>query len=138
MAATEKTHPDAAADASDAESEGYGSFVAFLNKSGSKDAMADEAPADKTASKDAEPSPGDAAAGATTTSTSNAMPAPEPQKRSSCEKVGDKVDSTITGFFFRLGNFCSFRPKTTIAIALVIAILCAMGMARLNTENRPE
>lgn len=141
MAATaEKTHPDAAADASDAESEGYGSFVAFLNKSGSKDAMADsEAPAD-AASKDAEPSPGDAAAGATPTAASNAsaMAAPGPQKRSSCEKVGDKVDSTITGFFFRLGNFCSFRPKTTIAIALLIAILCAMGMARLNTENRPE
>lgn len=61
-----------------------------------------------------------------------------PAKRSGCEAVGDKVDESISGFFYRLGHFCSFRPKTTIAISLGVAILCAMGMAKLTTENRPE
>eukprot|EP00571_Detonula_confervacea_P011903 CAMPEP_0172304244 /NCGR_PEP_ID=MMETSP1058-20130122/5671_1 /TAXON_ID=83371 /ORGANISM="Detonula confervacea, Strain CCMP 353" /LENGTH=1046 /DNA_ID=CAMNT_0013015385 /DNA_START=38 /DNA_END=3178 /DNA_ORIENTATION=- len=60
------------------------------------------------------------------------------KKRSGCEAVGDKVDRSISGFFYNIGIFCSFRPKTTIAISLGIAILCAMGMTQLTTENRPE
>ena len=63
---------------------------------------------------------------------------PAPQKRSGCEAVGDKVDESISSFFYKIGNFCSFRPKTTIAIALVVAIACASGMVKLNTESRPE
>ena len=60
------------------------------------------------------------------------------KKRSNCEAIGDKVDESISGFFYRIGHFCSYRPKTTIALSLAIAILCAGGMAKLNTENRPE
>mmetsp|Transcript_6719 Transcript_6719/g.14657 ORF Transcript_6719/g.14657 Transcript_6719/m.14657 type:complete len:1019 (-) Transcript_6719:132-3188(-) len=63
--------------------------------------------------------------------------APE-MERSGCEAVGDKVEGSISNFFLKLGHFCSFRPKTTIGIALVISIICAGGMAKLNTENRPE
>jgi len=61
-----------------------------------------------------------------------------PVKRSKCEAVGDKVDESISGFFHSVGHFCCYRPKTTIAISLLIAILCAAGMVKLNTENRPE
>ncbi len=63
---------------------------------------------------------------------------PPIKKRSTCESIGDKVDESISGFFYGVGNFCSRRPKTTIAISLGVAIACAMGMAKLNTENRPE
>ncbi len=59
-------------------------------------------------------------------------------KKSCCESIGDRVDSSISGFFFRLGNLVSRRPKTTVIVALLISILCAGGMAKLNTENRPE
>ncbi|KAK1747162.1 patched family protein [Skeletonema marinoi] len=40
--------------------------------------------------------------------------------------------------FYAIGTFVSSRPKLTITIALAISILCAGGMAKLNTENRPE
>lgn len=70
--------------------------------------------------------------------TSAAAAATPEKKRSGCEAVGDKVDENISGFFYKLGYFCSFRPKLTIAITMFIAIICAMGMAKLNTENRPE
>lgn len=63
---------------------------------------------------------------------------PPIKKRSNCEAIGDKVDESISGFFYRIGHFCSYRPKTTIALSLAFAILCAGGMAKLNTENRPE
>ena len=60
------------------------------------------------------------------------------RKRSSCESIGDKVDESISGWFYGIGNFACNRSKTTIVLSLVIAIACAMGMAKLNTENRPE
>jgi len=65
-------------------------------------------------------------------------PVDPPEKRGGCEAVGDKVDESIHSFFYKIGHFCSFRPKTTIAISMGVAILCAMGMAKLTTENRPE
>ena len=60
------------------------------------------------------------------------------RKRSSCESIGDKVDESISGWFYGIGNFACNRSKTTIALSLVIAIACALGIAKLNTENRPE
>jgi predicted RND superfamily exporter protein len=60
------------------------------------------------------------------------------RKKSCSESAADKVDSSISGLFYRLGLFCNGRPKTTIGIALAVSILCAMGMAKLNTENRPD
>ena len=65
--------------------------------------------------------------------------ASEPASTPSCaESVGNKVDGFIVSIFSKLGRFCSYRPKTTIAIALTIAVACAGGMAKLNTENRPD
>eukprot|EP00584_Thalassiosira_punctigera_P001858 CAMPEP_0172542600 /NCGR_PEP_ID=MMETSP1067-20121228/13171_1 /TAXON_ID=265564 ORGANISM="Thalassiosira punctigera, Strain Tpunct2005C2" /NCGR_SAMPLE_ID=MMETSP1067 /ASSEMBLY_ACC=CAM_ASM_000444 /LENGTH=960 /DNA_ID=CAMNT_0013328873 /DNA_START=367 /DNA_END=3248 /DNA_ORIENTATION=+ len=61
-----------------------------------------------------------------------------PEEKSRCEAIGDKVDESISNVFYKIGYFCSFRPKTTIAIGLVVSIICAGGMAKLNTENRPE
>ena len=66
-----------------------------------------------------------------------AAPAPE-EERSGCERVGDRVDETIAGVFGRVGRFCASRPRITIAATLTIAVACAMGMAKLDTENRPE
>ncbi|KAL7467984.1 hypothetical protein ACHAXS_008207 [Conticribra weissflogii] len=55
-----------------------------------------------------------------------------------CERTGDKVDQTIHSAFHSLGSFCSHRPKLTIALSLLVSVLCAGGMAKLTTENRPE
>ena len=90
------------------------------------------------------PSPKKKAASSSVAATSNNLPTETvdddipTKKRSNCEAIGDKVDESISGFFYRIGHFCSYRPKTTIALSLAIAILCAGGMAKLNTENRPE
>lgn len=54
------------------------------------------------------------------------------------ESVGNKVDESIVSIFLKLGRFCSYRPKTTIALALTIAVACAGGIAKLTTENRPD
>eukprot|EP00984_Skeletonema_dohrnii_P005204 scaffold1824_cov104-Skeletonema_dohrnii-CCMP3373.AAC.4 len=61
-----------------------------------------------------------------------------PTKATRCESIGNRVDSTISNFFYAIGTFVSSRPKLTIIVALTISILCAGGMAKLNTENRPE
>ena len=89
------------------------------------------------------PSPKKKVASSSVAATSNNLPTETVDdghipKRSNCEAIGDKVDESISGFFYRIGHFCSYRPKTTIALSLAIAILCAGGMAKLNTENRPE
>lgn len=64
--------------------------------------------------------------------------ASEPRKRSGCEAVGDRVDEGIYGAFYKVGTFCSRRPKSVIAVSALVAILCAMGFAKVNNENRPE
>jgi len=64
---------------------------------------------------------------------------PAPASTPSCaEAVGNKVDHSIVSFFLKVGRFCSYRPKTTIALALAIAVACAGGMSQLTTESRPD
>jgi hypothetical protein len=60
------------------------------------------------------------------------------EKQTCLESAGNAVDRSISSFFYRLGNFCCGRPKTTIALAIGISIACAGGMAKLTPENRPE
>lgn len=79
-----------------------------------------------------------AAAPAPSADDSPAAPASSASERTGCERVGDRVEETIHGTFHRIGKFCSYRPKLTIGVALGIAIACAGGMAKLNTESRPE
>jgi len=69
--------------------------------------------------------------------TTAAMTTPSNNKNC-CESIGDRVDSSISSFFYTIGNMVSRRPTITITVALIISILCAGGMALLNTENRPE
>jgi len=64
-------------------------------------------------------------------------PAP-PGKRSNCEAIGNKVDSSMYDFFYTIGTFCLYRPITTIVLCLVIATLHALGMSQLTTKNRPK
>jgi hypothetical protein len=82
---------------------------------------------------------GDPAASRSSTSDERQLPPPAPPgKRSGCEAIGDKVDSSMYDFFYRIGTFFSYRPTTTIVVSLVIATLFALGMSQLTTENRPE
>lgn len=54
------------------------------------------------------------------------------------ERLGDTVDTTVSGFFYKVGRFCCSRPKLTIALALGISIACAGGMSQLTPENRSD
>ena len=63
---------------------------------------------------------------------------PSPAKQSCLESAGNAVDTSISSFFYRIGHFCCNRPKLTIGLALGISIVCAGGMAKLNSENRGE
>jgi Niemann-Pick C1 protein len=74
---------------------------------------------------------------ATTTATTTTMTIPS-SNQNCCESVGNRVDSSISSFFYSIGNMVSRRPTITITVTLLISILCAGGMAMLNTENRPE
>ena len=54
------------------------------------------------------------------------------------ERLGNTVDTTISSFFYKVGYFCCYRPKLTIALALGVSIACAGGMSQLTPENRSE
>jgi len=132
------------------DEDGFDDFLSFL-KTPSDTPTAAAAPEDnnKSTVNSQENPQGSLVVRQTATSSNNTQQEPnimcatketstEPVKRSGCEAVGDKVDQSISGFFYSIGNFCSFRPKTTIAVSMLIAIACAGGMVKLNTENRPE
>lgn len=61
-----------------------------------------------------------------------------PKRQSAMERLGDTVDTTVSGFFYKVGRFCCSRPKLTIALALGISIACAGGMSQLTPENRSD
>lgn len=54
------------------------------------------------------------------------------------ERLGNKVDEGISGFFHKVGTFVANRPKTTLLATILFAVICAGGIATLETENRPE
>jgi Niemann-Pick C1 protein len=64
-----------------------------------------------------------------------ATPSEEP---SGCEKIGNQIDDFIRNAFYGVGKFVSFRPWTTIALSIVLAVVCGGGFMRFTTENRPD
>jgi len=111
----------------DASDEEHDAFLAMLN-SPTEDLAAGKTPTVTETERQIEP-----------TAVSESLTPAKPEKKGTgCEAVGNKVDKSISGFFYSLGIFCCSRPKTTIAISVGIAVLCAVGMLKLTTENRPE
>ena len=59
--------------------------------------------------------------------------------RKAClEGIGDRVDQSLATFFYKIGHFCSYRPRATISICISVCLVCATGMTQLNIESRSE
>lgn len=54
------------------------------------------------------------------------------------EKFGDSIDRSIIGFFSRIGLFVGGRPRLTIALSIVLTVLCGLGFSQFDTENRED
>lgn len=54
------------------------------------------------------------------------------------EAIGNKIESSISGAFYRLGTEVAERPKTTLLLTMTLAAACGVGVRTLTTENRPE
>ena len=55
-----------------------------------------------------------------------------------CEKIGNQIDDAVRTAFYKVGKFVAFRPKLTIVLSIVFALVCGGGFARFTTESRPE
>jgi len=53
------------------------------------------------------------------------------------EKLGNSVESAISGFFSRIGKFVGSKPEITIVLGIVVTAACGVGFRSWTTENRP-
>jgi hypothetical protein len=61
------------------------------------------------------------------------------ESSSSCvERLGNQIDDGIRHVFYKLGHGVAFRPKLTIVLSILLALLCGAGFLQFTTENRPE
>lgn len=68
-------------------------------------------------------------------STSDVRTGEEPK---GCESIGNKIDEVISWTFYKTGHFVAFRPKLTILLSIIFAIVCGSGFINFTTESRPE
>lgn len=54
------------------------------------------------------------------------------------ERVGNGIETSIFGFFSKVGLFIGNRPKITIALSILLTIACGAGFTQWTTESRPE
>lgn len=54
------------------------------------------------------------------------------------ESFGNKVETSIASVYSSIGGWVGTRPKKTIALCLLLTILCGIGFLRWETENRSE
>ena len=54
------------------------------------------------------------------------------------ESFGNKVESTIAGAFSRIGNAVGAAPRKTLALAILLTVICGAGFVTWETENRGE
>jgi len=55
---------------------------------------------------------------------------------SCAQKLGNKVESGIANFFYKIGSFVGSKPKIAIAIGIALTVVCGGGFANWSTENR--
>ena len=60
------------------------------------------------------------------------------RKSSLCERLGNAVDETICGAFYKVGTFVAFRPKLTICLSILLAVVCGTGFVTWTIENRAD
>jgi len=54
------------------------------------------------------------------------------------ERIGNGIETSIYGFFSKIGNFIGNRPKVTIALSVLLTVACGAGFTQWTTESRPE